>query len=292
MNCFECSIFPSHFLHNNLPIIEIKYLHCNIVIHNVFIMRFKLLLRVERDVYGDVLPLNYVYELSALIYKTLSRANVGYASWLHENGFVLGSKKFKLFTFSRLIVPSYGIQGDRIQVKSDRVEWYITFLPEKSTEKFVQGIFSEQHFQLGDRKSRVQFRVEHVELIPSPTFSGENTFETLSPLCVSIREESGQISYLSPEDSRIKGLLLSNLLNRYKAFYGADYCGCLDFDFQLLNTPKPVLITIKADTEQQTKVKGYNCRFKLNAPEELLQIAYASGLGEKNSMGFGMIAET
>ncbi|MBR4897559.1 MAG: hypothetical protein IKZ48_02055 [Prevotella sp.] len=54
--------------------------------------------------------------------------------------------------------------------------------------------------------------------------------------------------------------------------------------------PKSALVRIKAGTPNETRVRGYRLHFKIDLPEELMQIAYESGLGEKGSMGFGMIA--
>ena len=53
-------------------------------------MRFRLVLEVDRA-QGDLLPLNYQYEQSAVIYKILSRSDRDYSSWLHDNGFKLQS---------------------------------------------------------------------------------------------------------------------------------------------------------------------------------------------------------
>jgi len=50
-------------------------------------MRFRLRLYVNKQVYGNVLPINYQYEQSAAIYKILSRSGEDYATWLHDNGF-------------------------------------------------------------------------------------------------------------------------------------------------------------------------------------------------------------
>lgn len=252
-------------------------------------MRFKLLLSVDRKKYGDAIPLNYQYECSSAIYRILSRSAPEYAEWLHSNGFELGRKQFKLFTFSRFKIKLYEIFEDRLKIKSDTIEWYISFLPEISTMNFIQGIFSEQIFQIGDIKSKVQFKVISVELMPHYNYKPDQVFQTLTPICVSTKTDEGKIAYLSPSDAGVKELLLSNLKNRHRAFYGKEYSGELDFDFTLLNTPKPVTITIKANTPEETRVKGYMCRFRLNAPDELMRIAYESGIGEKNSMGFGMI---
>jgi len=71
-------------------------------------MRFKRTLQLEKRRYGDLIPLNYQYECSAVIYRILSRSSTEYSQWSHENGFQLeNGKQFKLFTFSRLQVPHY-----------------------------------------------------------------------------------------------------------------------------------------------------------------------------------------
>ena len=48
-------------------------------------MRFELRLEVNKQAFGNVLPINYQYEQSAVIYRILSRASEEYAAWLHEN---------------------------------------------------------------------------------------------------------------------------------------------------------------------------------------------------------------
>ena len=57
-------------------------------------MKFKITLNINRK-HGDLLPFNYQYEQSAVIYRILAQADTQYASWLHENGYQLnGSKRF------------------------------------------------------------------------------------------------------------------------------------------------------------------------------------------------------
>lgn len=114
-------------------------------------MRFKLVLQIDKK-YGNRLPFNYQYEQMAVIYKILSLSSESYANWLHDNGFELDGKQFKLFTYSSLIIPSRWLDKEHgcLHINSDTVEWYISFLPEKSTRQFIQGIFMEQTFQLGN----------------------------------------------------------------------------------------------------------------------------------------------
>lgn len=256
-------------------------------------MRFKLLLEVDKKAFGCILPINYQYEQSAAIYRILSKGNAQYSEWLHDNGFQLeNGKRFRLFTFSRFKIEQRQIlpSNERLMILSDKIEWQITFLPEKSTEKFIQGIFSNQIFQIGDKKSVVQFRVVSVEVLPPPSFMTEMTFDTMSPICIrELDQEDGSTNYLSPKHDSAKGAILIGLLSRYQAFYGKPYTGLLDFDFKVLNEPKSVLVKIKADTPGQTKVRGYMCRFMIKAPEALMQIMYESGVGEECAQGFGCV---
>lgn len=83
--------------------------------------------------------------------------------------------------------------------------------------------------------------------------------------------------------------LLKNLKEKYKTYYKHEYTGSDEFSFDLLSRANSRLITIKADTPAQTKIKGYIYTFRLKADEPLMQLAFDVGLGEKGSMGFGMI---
>lgn len=254
-------------------------------------MRFKLTLQLQHSVMEREIPINYHYELSAAIYKIMARADAEYAEWLHDNGFSSDNKRFKLFTFSSLLVPRYGIDKERkrLIIKSNTVSLYISFLPENSTWQFIQGVFSDQSIQIADNVSGVAFAIREVQVMPPLVYADEIEFTTLSPICVSQRNERGKADYLAPDAPNYAHALLVGLLARYKALYGKEYEGDTTIDFQLLGNAKPILVKIKADTPQQTFVKGYRCRFKLGLAEELMRIAYEGGLGEKGSLGFGMI---
>ena len=256
-------------------------------------MRFRLTLEVNEQIFGNIIPLNYQYEQSAAIYKILHSADEEFAHWLHENGYqTVTGKNFKLFTFSRFKIDKRSVLAEeqRIQILSDTVEWQISFLPEKSTQSFVEGLFRRQTFEIGDRKSAVQFVVRSVEVLPSPCYSDEMSFATLSPLCIKYRNDRGGIDYLSPMDVRAKFLLVKGLLDRYRAAYQKELpCAIEECEFEVLNEPKSVLVTIKAGTAQQTRVRGYMVQFKLKAPAELLQLMYESGAGNLCAQGFGCL---
>jgi len=260
-------------------------------------MRFKLTLEVLPEKYGRDIPINYQYEMSAAIYRILSSANEEYSSWLHENGFVCEDgdkvKRFKLFTYSRLFIKDYLIdkEKERIKINSDCVEWYVSFLPETSTKSFVNGIFKNQIIRIGDNLSSVEMRIKDVVIMDSLNYRKVINFRTISPICVSVNDRENGQRYLSPNDINYTHYLLNNLKSRYKSLYGADYDKDEFIDFKVIDNPKSVLVTIKKCTPSETKIRGYLFSFELSLPEPLMQIAYESGLGEKGSLGFGMIIE-
>ena len=251
-------------------------------------MRFKLNLRLNKGVYGNILPISYQYELSAYIYKTIAKSNNLYASWLHDNGFTNYHKRFKMFVFSNLF-PQCKAIGDRMCILSDTMYLYLSFLPDKSTEEFVKGIFLDNILTLGDDKSKVQFQVENIEAFATPPALHNCEFQALSPVTVSIKRENGSIEYVSPEKEDYGRMLINNLKEKHLAFYGKEFSCDDSYEFELLSPAKSRLITIKANTPEMTRVKGFQYRFRLSTEDTLMRIMYEAGLGEKNSIGFGMV---
>jgi len=254
-------------------------------------MRFLIKLNVNKNKYGNILPMNYQYELSSTIYKILFSASEEYAKWLHDNGYrqIDSGKTFKMFNFSRLYIPqSKVIKGsDRIVILSQEVSFYISFLPDIGTEKFITGIFSNRIFNLGDSKSKVAFEVLGVEAEPSPLYNEEMECYSLSPIVISKKDENGYKKYLSPHDCMYEDALEIGIKSKYEAFYGNK----LNFKikFELLTEPKSSLVTIKSGTPEETKVRGYNYSFKIKAPVEIQKVIYEAGIGELCSQGFGCV---
>jgi len=253
-------------------------------------MRFKLSLHIDYHFFGNRLPINYQYELSAWIYKIIAQGDMQYAEWLHQNGYSEKHRNFKLFIFSNLYSPDIKYDKDRLIFTSDKASFYLSLLPEKSTEAFIKGIFKEQVFSLGDKISKVQFKVQQIEMLPPPDFTDDFVFKTLSPVVVSKSQEGKQYpQYISPEEEDYGQLIINNLIEKYKLFYNKTYEGNMSFYFKLLSPVRSKLIRIKAATKEETQVKGFMFLFQLQADKELLKVMYEAGMGEKGSLGFGCV---
>lgn len=256
-------------------------------------MRFRINLEPEPGS-GLLLPINYQYELSSWIYRTLEKGDADYSSWLHNQGFGSGDKRFKLFTLSGLHFGRYKVLGDRIRVEESPVSFVLSLYATSTAGPFIAGLFREQLLRLGDHRSEVRFVVTRLEKLPGMACGSSMQFTMETP-CVISRREGKEVKYLSPEDTGYADQFIGNLLSKYKALVeekqivpgeeSRNWDG--EMKFEPLGKSRSKLITIKAGTPQQTQVKGFLFPFRLTVPPDLLRIGYYAGFGEKNSVGFG-----
>ena len=255
-------------------------------------MRFRLILRVDKNVWGMILPCNYLYPLSSTIYKILNEGNSEFAAWLHDHGYITGERKqFKLFTFSNLYIPRFQIFGDRMNILSEEVCLIVSFYPIDAIEAFVVGLFNNRHIVIGDKRTRVSFDVVSVERLPEPSFSETMRFRTISPVFIDEKREGGGTTrHVSPDEPVFLRLLEYNLLEKYRAFYRQEPLPEWHLDrLQVLSPPKAKTITIKEGTSQRTQLKSYLFGFEITGNPELLKLMYDSGAGRLGSQGFGCI---
>lgn len=252
-------------------------------------MRIRLQLSIKQG--GNALPINYQYPVAAWVYKTIHLVNPEFSEWLHENGYSYNNRKFKLFTFSPIKFDSYTIQKDRIIAQTSNCSITLSFLLPEAVKHFISGCFKSQHFSLGDKTSQIDFEVQAIDIKRAIEFTNTMRFRSLSPICIAEpAERNGKLTsqYLSPDDTGYEKRFFDNLREKYlSANEGAkELTG--DCKLTVLTTPKSKLITIKQGTPAETKVRGYKYDFEIVAPEELIEVGYYSGFGEKNSMGFGI----
>lgn len=270
-------------------------------------MRVKLTLSPVRP--ETIINLNYNYFLSGVVYRLIESSSPAYAQFLHDLGYpVDGSlKRFKHFTFSRLFVPRRKIEGERLRIVQGPVEWQVSLFVEEALQHFVVGLFQKQEFWI--EREDCRFLVEQVETLPEPEWKRSMRFRMLSPVTISIPEErNGKLlpHYLRPDDPRLSEALRSNILNKYSSLYGrtssfvdlqgglSDTAFTCTLDQQFITDrgwPERVgkLITIKQGHDSETKVRGFMCPLTIEGNPELIRLAYESGLGEKGSLGFGML---
>ncbi|GAB3498181.1 CRISPR-associated endoribonuclease Cas6 [Spirosoma knui] len=247
-----------------------------------------------------LVPFNYAYRLSAFIYTVLADADKQYADFLHAKGYEFSStRRFKLFTFSDLIMP--GAKADPkaggIWVNSPYIEWIVSFYVDKAAQHFIMGLFQDQRCVIASPKHRAEFVVERVEAVPVEIKTNTVTLRTLSPVVIAEKDERGMDQYLHPADEQFGPLLISNLVAKWASVpvaAGADEFTDYALTYQLLpgrHDPKSRLVTIKENSREETKLRGYyGFQFELTGPQELLELAVLAGVGRYNAEGFGCVS--
>jgi CRISPR-associated endoribonuclease Cas6 len=258
-------------------------------------MRFRI--RLNRTGRERYLPINYQYELSAAIYKIIDRADSEFSEFLHSQGYLAFGKQFRLFTFSRLDFRGYKVirEASRIEHYGEEAAFEISFLVDRAAEEFIKGLFLAQELFIGDKISRIAYRVSHIEAVAPPVFRETMSYRCLSPIFARRKREDGGEDYLHPGDTGYEALLLQNLISKSRAFALAENpSGNLQEDApQLKLLPRGKVykngVRIKQLTQSESMLIGYMYEFELTAPAELQEVGYYAGFGHLGSQGFGCV---
>lgn len=255
-------------------------------------MRFKLILAVKSRAYGNVLPVSYQYELSACIYHRLTGNAAAYGEWVGLNGFDSSDHiRQRILSVSNLYIPKIKVEGDRLCILAPKVQLWVSLLPERYTEAYVDSMLQGITFTIGDRISKVEFEVLQIDKCPELPSITTGCYIALSPIVFT--DSTGYSArFLSPEDEGYETVVLQSLLSKYAFFYGKEFPYEATCSIELFSTPKRKGIYIKRFTDREVKVIGYMYKFKLTTHPILHKLMYCIGFGEKVNLGFGCVETT
>lgn len=256
------------------------------------LMRFLIQLTANRP---SVISANYPYLLSSSIYKIIAKGDTQYASFLHETGY---GKGFKFFTFSQINCP-FTIEGDRMRLLSNELNFQVAFHLPQAAESFVKGLFQSEKIDIADKRSKASFTVKSVESLPSPLQQlKENEIvniclKPISPIVAGLQNDRGNYDYLAPDDKRFTESLIYNWRSKITTCYNKETADSALLMMEVLpmkHTPKSRLITIKADTPAETKIRGWmNFGLKVTGEKRFVELLMNAGVGRENSMGCGCV---
>lgn len=254
-------------------------------------MRFKITFnRISKN---KMLPMDYQYYISAWIYKVICNADPQFSKFLHTIGYKSGNKHFKLFNYSPLDFgkPILWKEKSLFEINQNSINLKISFQLEKAAESFILGLFKEKHLYIGNQFNGLELIITNIEKIPEFKISETIRYRAISPVVVSTLSEGSKYPiYLNPDNSSYNVLLQNNLVNKFNSIPGNNQIESIyPFNFELLNTPRSKLITIKTYSKEQCKIRGYVFDFQLTSQKNIHALIENIGIGEKNSMGFGWV---
>ncbi len=246
------------------------------------------------------MPFNYNYQLSSALYNVFRSGSPEFSAWLHDKGWIDETNKpLKLFTFSKLYFDKVSKQGPFLECEGNAKLLFSSPIEDSLITHFVSGLMEDNNFELNYVNMQAKFKVRDVKIIPEPKMQTKQKFLMLSPAAASKTiEKDGKlhIYYLKPSDPELLPSLKNNLIRKYKLIHNKDYTGKLDIELDQDYIKSrggeekiSKLITIQEGSNKQNKVKGFVCPLTIEADPDMLAAAYNCGIGQKNSMGFGML---
>ena len=243
-------------------------------------MRLKIAFEWDEQVF---IPFSYNHFVQSFIYTNLDRS---IAEPLHDTGIPLGKRRFKFFTFSRLFSPSIKRNGKGWLFKPP-LSLYLSARDIHLLESFAIHLVKTEKVRIG----RSDIRVKSIEVIKPPDYSEEMIIKPLSPITVYstllTAEGKKKTYYYTPFEKEFESLLRDNLRRKFKAIYGVEpqeEDDIFEIEPYKVNKNSEVIVKFKGFV-----IKGWMGLYKVKMSKPYFEIAYDSGLGPKNSQGFGMI---
>ena len=230
-----------------------------------------------------LLPLHYNHLVQALIYRILPEA---LAKNLHEKGFLYEKRRFKLFTFSRLLERGQPVERDgrRMLCFPRKVSFFFATPREEILENLLREAFLRKSIALLEQ----QVFLAEVQVMPEPRWSSSLILRFLSPVTVyrtDVEEDKRVMHFLSPREREFNRLLVENARKKYFLVTGKS-AENLSFSFEPFRFSEErnrVVVLFKG-----TPIASWTGVFRVEGDSELIAVTYWTGLGSKNSAGFGM----
>lgn len=220
------------------------------------------------------IPMSYNYQLMSAIYRLIG-GNDSLSEFIHNGGYRSGEAAFKLFCFSPLC-GDHRISGKQIIFDSS-----ISFEVRSPSGEFIDtlrfALFEQGNIRLFDR----DLEVKMIEYLDRHINNHTMRIRTSSPIVLKQTIDGRQTVCYSPEDSEFDELINLNLYRKFTAAFGIEPPSTVDLT--LTSRPKKVVTRIKG-----TWVTAYHASFEMHAHPAVAQLLYDTGLGSRNSQGFGM----
>ncbi|MER0280149.1 CRISPR-associated endoribonuclease Cas6 [Clostridioides difficile] len=244
------------------------------------LVRRYLILTVDNEV---VLDYNYQYELMKRIYEAIEINDRRKALSLHNEGYKIDKKVFKLFNYTMMFEDAkYSKEG--IHLNSRTKIRLILSGYDDILNNIIKGFIKCKVFKLYN----IEFKLSNMDEDSKIGFKSITLYKVRSPIVASLYDlKSKKQVYLNPMQEEFYKALHDNLIKKYKLIYDKEYTGEVYFDIEdILSVKKKYVTNIKG----KGFVIGYtDFEIFVEADKDMQKVIYYCGLGEKNSIGMGLL---
>ncbi|MCX7706265.1 MAG: CRISPR-associated endoribonuclease Cas6 [bacterium] len=225
-----------------------------------------------------VLPIHYNHLLQAFIYDNIGE---GLAKFLHNKGFEYEKRRFKLFVFSRIFAKKPKFFDGKAHFDKT-IHFYLSSPLDDFLCQFAEHLLKKNNLLIGQSL----LNLKEVYILPEPQFEGFHKIKMLSPVTVYstlYKDKKKKTYYYSPIEKEFTQLIKENLAKKYFSLYENP----VDFAFKI----EPVKMDKNLEKiiiYKDTVIKGWLGIYEIRSTPEIIRLGYHTGLGAKNSQGFGM----
>ncbi|CAD7772915.1 MAG: CRISPR associated protein Cas6 [Candidatus Methanoperedenaceae archaeon GB37] len=239
-------------------------------------MRIEINLSAETPL---ILPKSHNHLLQGFIYSLLDPL---LRKRLHKEGYPYEKRRFKLFTFSRLL-GKVKMFKEYFQFNPP-LKLIISSPKDEILQSLAEGLLKSPEVILG--KNTVY--IDSINVAARSSFNHKVTIKMLSPVTIRSTlygaDGSKKSYYYSPFEKEFCRLIKENLRKKYKIVFNKN----LGHDFEFSIKPQKVPPSCeKIIIYKGTVIKAWMGIYEIKGNPEVIVLSYDTGLGAKNSQGFG-----
>jgi CRISPR-associated endoribonuclease Cas6 len=219
-------------------------------------------------------PQNYNYRMMNSIYDVLL-GDEGYMKFLDRLENRPEDDRYRYFTFSPL-KGGYRMEND-VMILGDAFFFELRTPSAEFGNILKNALFDRGKIDLFDSTLEVRM----VKVYERRIIGKSAEIRSVTPVVVSEHLPDGKIEYFSPDHLLFRQMINYDLKEKFRGAMGHEPPSEVSVDS--LIKPEKVMSKIV-----ENWVTGYNCRLRLSAHPQVLDFLYNIGLGNRNSLGFGM----
>jgi len=249
-------------------------------------VRFSILMVVQGR---GRLGYDYRYGLASLLYATVASSSRDYCDFLHDVGFEVRGRHFRLFTFSDLepLADKKWTADGLLYEAGDTFRWQVSSPVSEFIREVAHGLFQIQNPHIGP----MPVHFADVAIDPDPPAPSHAVFRTLSPITMSVHDTQYRKHYLTPDEDW-SGPVTENLRNKVRALTGEVNHGfvTVEFDQEFIRRRESHGRHVtKLCAYKDIRIRAVAAPFSVTGDSELIAIGYDAGFGDANPAGFGMV---
>lgn len=228
------------------------------------------------------LPTGFSRYIQAIVYNFLDRIS---AEWLHKKGFQFEKRSFKLFTFSSIHEKPKFIRDKKLFIFPNEISFTISSPVNWLIKQVAQNIVISEKVKIGDNITTVS---SIATIDDTKITQNKIRIKTVNPIEVhsTLLKADGtkKTYYYSPAENEFNDLINKNMKKKWTALYQKDCPYNLKISPVRLNLCRENIRTFKGII-----IKGWTGHFWIEGEPEFLGFGLMTGLGSRNSQGFGMV---